>query len=127
MPLPHYIFVVLTAMLFVQDATAKITYTLAMNQAERFCGVAISSYPTTGAGAQCSLTSPRWYSIHGLGLIAYAVDMDGYTVTSVPIPDLSSGTVELVAGLMDCPNRGACMGNAVGSFASTRFATPHGI
>eukprot|EP00760_Papus_ankaliazontas_P016383 PhM_4_TR16794/c1_g4_i2/m.50606 len=103
-----------------------------MDQAEHFCGVAIKGYPTSGAGAACSRTSPRWYIIRGLGLnplnkLAYAVDMDGYTVTSAPIPDVSTGNVELIAGAMGCANSAACLGSTTGTFASTRFNGPHGM
>eukprot|EP00760_Papus_ankaliazontas_P005681 PhM_4_TR12714/c0_g1_i1/m.35362 len=129
----HHLFVaVLTALIsFVPIATAT-TYTIDMDHAEHFCGVQTNTYPMSGAGAPCSLSSPRWKGISGLGLnplnkLAYAIDADGMTVTSVPIPDISTGNVEVVAGVMGCTSRNACMGTATGTLSATRFNTPHGL
>eukprot|EP00760_Papus_ankaliazontas_P012287 PhM_4_TR15239/c1_g3_i7/m.104997 len=129
---PHVFIAVLAQILFVCTATASITYTLNMSHAEHFCGIATGGWPTTGVGSPCSHTSPRWYQVYGLGLNplnkrAYVVDVDGYTVTSVPIPDLSTGNVELVAGPLGCGSRAVCRGTTTGSFAGTRINYGQGI
>eukprot|EP00760_Papus_ankaliazontas_P036311 PhM_4_TR8286/c2_g4_i4/m.92643 len=85
---------VISPIFFVHCATAAaITYTLAMDHAEHFCGI-LGSLPITNFDVPCSVSSPRWDGISGIGVnplntLAYAADMDAMTITSVPIPDLT--------------------------------------
>eukprot|EP00760_Papus_ankaliazontas_P009646 PhM_4_TR14114/c0_g1_i1/m.42924 len=121
--------IIASLLLLVHRSTAAITYTLAMDHAERFCGKAIHGYPTSGAGAPCSHPSPVWYNALGIGFnpnnkLAYTLDFYGESLTSVPVPDLSTGNVALVAGAIGCGSEAACRGTAVGPFLSTRFISP---
>eukprot|EP00760_Papus_ankaliazontas_P036302 PhM_4_TR8286/c1_g1_i1/m.92646 len=91
-----------------QSATpTNAAYTLEMGQTEHFCGTASMTYPTSVPNTPCSLTSPRWSVVAGLGFNplnkqAYTIDMYGNTLTRVPVPDFSTGNVELVIGRMSC-------------------------
>eukprot|EP00760_Papus_ankaliazontas_P015140 PhM_4_TR16366/c0_g1_i3/m.21373 len=126
-----FVVVIASLLLSVHISAAVITYTLAMDNAERFCGSA-GTFPTSGAGAPCSLTSPKWKTITGLGLnplnkLVYPVDFNGMSVTSAPVPDVSTGNVQLVTGLMGCGSEAACKGTATGAFSSTRFDLPYSM
>eukprot|EP00760_Papus_ankaliazontas_P012279 PhM_4_TR15239/c1_g2_i1/m.105000 len=104
-------------------AAATITYTLEMDHAEHFCGTMGSTF--SGIGSPCSLSSPSCISgigINPLNKLAYALDMDFAALTSVPIPDVSTGNVELVVG---CGSGNGCRGSTVGAFGSTQFVGPH--